>query len=102
MLAGSTAPIRPLAWEPPHAASAALKKKKKEKKRKKATRNKDFTGKEVEVGKHTFSHPHDVHPSLSWLGRPFSGDTWLSWYLCYSLGSLEHWETGPWILATEL
>ena len=30
----TTAPIRPLAWEPPHAAGAALEKAKRQKKRK--------------------------------------------------------------------
>ena len=32
---GTTAPIRPLAWEPPYAVGAALKSKKKKKKKKK-------------------------------------------------------------------
>ena len=35
----STAPIRPLAWEPPYAASAALKRAKKKKKKKRKKKN---------------------------------------------------------------
>ena len=35
----ATAPIRPLAWQPPYAAGAALEKAKRQKKKKKQTTN---------------------------------------------------------------
>jgi len=37
----ATAPIRPLAWEPPYAAGAALEKAKRQKKKKKKKKNRD-------------------------------------------------------------
>ena len=37
----ATAPIRPLAWEPPYAAGVALKKTKDKKKKKKKTRERE-------------------------------------------------------------
>ena len=49
----ATAPIRPLAWDPPYAASVALKRQKKKKKKKK--RKKEKKRKEKKARSHKLS-----------------------------------------------
>ena len=54
----ATAPIRPLAWEPPYVAGAALEKaKRQKKKKKKKKKEKKERKKEMEERKYAHSRP---------------------------------------------
>jgi len=54
----ATAPIRPLAWEPPYATGAALKKKDKRPKKKKKKRKKETKGAPTVAAFSSGGHTH--------------------------------------------